>query len=226
MASNRGSPVAHDGLVATASEGGVVSTVTAAHGRDVRTFQPPHRPSSLAFSDDELYVSSLEGGITACDATGGAERWRFAPDLAIHAPPVVGQDTVYVSTVDEGGVYALDRESGTPQWSQRVEGSVWTPPVLTTDTVFVAGASGTLSARRAVGGSQRWTVEIPGWITAGPVLLDDTLYVGCTDALFAVDRETGSLRRRIALDGVASVVAGDESIFVVDRAGSLFVVDA
>ena len=219
----QGPPVATDGLVVTAARNGAVSIVTAEYGRDVRSFRPPHRPSSATLANGDLYVTSLEGGIAAYDATAGTERWRFAPNCAMFAPPVVDSDAVYVSTVDDGGVCALDRETGEPRWSLRVGASVWTSPLVSADTVFVGGDSGTLVAVRTADGVELWTTVVSERITAEPVLVGDTLYVGCADALYALHPETGAIRRRFELRGDVAVVPGSDSVFVHDQRGSLFV---
>ena len=222
-ASTRGPPVANDGLVVTTARSGAVSVVTAEYGQTIRSFRPPHRPSSATLADGDLYVTSLEGGIGAYDATAGTERWRFAPNCAMFAPPVVDSDAVYVSTVDDGGVCALDRETGEPRWSHRVGASVWTRPLVSADTVFVGGDTGTLVAIRTADGVELWTTVLPERITAEPVLVGDTLYVGCTDGMYALHPETGTIRRRFELRGDVAVVPGSDSVFVRDQCGSLFV---
>ena len=222
-ASIRGPPVANDELVVTTARSGAVSVVTAEYGRAVRSFRPPHRPSSATLADGDLYVTSLEGGIAAYDATAGTERWRFAPNCAMFAPPVVDAEAVYVSTVDDGGVCALDRETGGPRWSQRVGSSVWTRPLVSADTVFVGGDDGTLVAIRPADGVELWTTVVPERLTSEPVLVGDTLYVGCTDGMYAMHPETGVIRRRFELCGDVAVVPGSDSVFVRDQRGSLFV---
>ena len=222
-ASIQGPPGATDELVVTAARSGAVSIVTAEYGRDVRSFRPPHRPSSATLADGDLYVTSLEGGIAAYDAIAGTERWRFAPNCAMFAPPVVDSDTVYVSTVDDGSVCALDRETGGRRWSHRVGASVWTRPLVSADTVFVAGDAGTLVAIRTADGVELWTTVVPERITSEPVLEGDTLYIGCTDGMYALHPETGAIRSRFELRGDVAVVPGSDSVFVRDERGSLFV---
>jgi outer membrane protein assembly factor BamB len=78
-----------------------VSTLDADTGEVQNSFRSPARAlTSLRIAGDTLYVTGLDGGLFAHDATDGSERFRFAPALAIAGIPEIIGETAYVGTVD------------------------------------------------------------------------------------------------------------------------------
>ena len=212
-------PAVRDGEVVIADETGIVTTVVAG-GTRKRSFRCGQRSiTGLAASETTAFVSSLAGGVYARDVNHGRERWRFHPDRATYGAPAVGEDAVYVATVDDGGVYAIDKVSGTCRWSFALGEPMWSAPAVDDGVVVCSGGDGCVYALESDDGTSRWSTQIGVTISCAPVIADETVFVGTGDgAIVALDRDCGTVRWRFALDGVAirGLAVENRSVYVVD----------
>jgi len=140
-----------------------------------------------------MYVTTNEGEVLALDATTGARRWTYTPDVdllvggalegpAVHRGVTVAGGRVFLATHDDH-LIALDATTGRPQWDVRVAdprtgATQNSPPAYLDGRVFVgsagadAGVRGFVAAYDAATGRQRWrfwTVPAPGqdWMPEG-----------------------------------------------------------
>lgn len=112
----------------------------------------------------------------------GRER-EAGPDLwGYLSTPIVGDDSVYLSTVvpdfdveDPGNLVAIDESSGRRRWTVELPRQSGGGPVLADGTLFVGDVGGTLHAVSTTGGT-RWTRSL-GAAVGGPTVYGNVVYV-------------------------------------------------
>ena len=83
-----------------------------------------------------IFVASIDGEITALDATNGNQIWSRKLKAEITSGLGYGENTILVGT-GEGEVIALDPLSGKEQWRSRLSSEILSPPQKADDIVVV-----------------------------------------------------------------------------------------
>lgn len=126
--------------------------------------------------NDQLYVVTYQGNVTAIDLNGGNTLWTR--DFSSYSGLDVDSRQIYASD-EEGSVWALDRNNGGSLWRQNeLSGRRLSAPVASGDYVVVGDFEGYLhwldkDSGRIVG---RLRLDSDG-ISASPVARNNTLYV-------------------------------------------------
>lgn len=100
---------------------------------------------------------SLSGNSKARIRTPLDLKWTYQTDDAIIAGPVIGEKTIFVSSIG-GIVYALDLE-GKLKWQFKTDNSIEAPALYLDGKVYVGNLSGFLYALNAKTGKLLWTYE-------------------------------------------------------------------
>jgi outer membrane protein assembly factor BamB len=137
-----------------------------------------------------VYVGSDGAGLTALSVSDGATAWNFRGAVATDwfGPPLVANDTVYVSTYNRY-VYAVDAQTGKQKWQSRLLGNALSQPALDSKrgVLYVASATfrdnPTLTAFNARTGTKLWDFRM-GYVFGSPQIVDDRLYIGSTTGFF------------------------------------------
>ncbi len=159
------------------------------------------------------------GAVEAFLADDGESRWRYEYEEIGNQSPAVFGDLVLAG---DRTVHALDVADGTERWTygRDVTISSWLP---VSETLFVGGDRIAALDRS---GSERWTYDEGGHVWDA-ITTRDTLYAGSQQALFALDRSSGTERWRVetdadyphpvgVVDGQYGYVTDDGTVSVVD----------
>jgi outer membrane protein assembly factor BamB len=98
-----------------------------------------------AASGGSVYLPSLDGTLTALNASDGTQKWQLATGGPISGSPVIAGDMIYQASED-GQLYAVDGESGATVWTFALDGpsSVETP--VAENAIYVLTQTGTVYA--------------------------------------------------------------------------------
>lgn len=158
--------------------------------------------------NDVLYATASWSVVFALDATTGAEKWRFDPEVprwkakhaccgAVNRGVAYHEGRIYVGTLD-GRLIALDAASGTPVWSVRTTElakpyTITGAPRVVKDLVLIGnggaeyGVRGFFSAYHAGTGELAWRFYTVPASKEGPhehVELDAAAKTWSVDSLF------------------------------------------
>jgi len=122
-------------------------------------------------------------------------KWTYQTDDAIIAGPVIGNNTIFVSSIG-GIVYALDLE-GELLWEYKTDNSIEAPALYLDGKIYVGNLSGYLYALNAKTGELIWKYETDNQImgSANYYYQDEKLFllVGSYDFfLHSIDAATGA----------------------------------
>jgi outer membrane protein assembly factor BamB len=153
--------------------------------------------SHLRLDRGVLYVSAMDGSVTALQAKDGRPVWTAKTGGYCHSSPLVLKDLVVVGSAD-GNVHAFDRASGKPKWKTPTHGPVYASAAEAQGVVAIGSGDGTIYGLDARTGSVKWRYEIPKSNTAfvqSPAATDgERFYFGAWDKnLYALDARTGDL---------------------------------
>lgn len=182
-----------------------------------------------------VYFGSDDGALYAVDAQSGALRWRAATTAEVLRPPVVTADSVYFVNADDT-VFGADRVRGGIRWRYRrpqpggITGSGHAGLLPDGERLVTGFSDGAVVALDARDGAVVWEHDTSADVEnleevreshrlidvdSTPVALGDTLYVASyTAGLYALDRETGTVRFRAdALVGVGALATDGRDLF-------------
>ncbi len=162
----------------------------------------------MTVADGVIYLAANEE-VVALDVESGAELWTFPPDSddkpgPFYATPVLLQDLLIVSDVNEGKVYGLERESGVERWSAETSGRIIDGMTPTNGGVAVGNHQGDVYLIEADGsprlveadGSPRPFFSAQKGVWTPPLADAETrrLYVASLDHyLYALNLQEGNL---------------------------------
>ncbi|MCK5470102.1 MAG: PQQ-like beta-propeller repeat protein, partial [Cyclobacteriaceae bacterium] len=106
---------------------------------------------------------SLSGTSKARIKTPLELKWTYQTDDAIIAAPVIGDNTIYVSS-SSGTVYAIDL-LGNLIWQFETDNSIEAPALYLNGKIFIGNLSGFLYALDAKSGQLLWTYEAENQIS-------------------------------------------------------------
>ncbi len=179
-----------------------------------------------------VLVGNTYGEVIALSAADGEEVWRSEIGSEVLAPPVAGEDLVFVRTID-GRLLALERSDGSIRWSFDNQVPVLTlrgtgTPVYADGVVFAGFANGMVAAVRAENGEPIWQhrVMLPEGrseldrmvdVDSTPVLVGGVLYVAAYQGrLKALRASDGSLLWEREIPSHVDLAEGYSQIYVVD----------
>ncbi|AIE83477.1 PQQ-binding-like beta-propeller repeat protein [Fimbriimonas ginsengisoli] len=154
--------------------------------------------SHLRLGRDVLYVSAMDGSLTALRSKDGEPLWTAHTGGYCHSSPLVLKNLIVVGSAD-GNVYAFDRNTGKPRWKTPTHGPVYASGAEAQGIVAIGSGDGTIYGLEAATGNIKWLYEIPKSETSfvqSPAATDgERFYFGAWDRrLYALDARTGEFR--------------------------------
>jgi outer membrane protein assembly factor BamB len=202
---------------------------------------PSYVTGAVGIAHGHVLLGTTHGEVVALSASDGEEVWRVTVGSEILAPPVGGEDLVFVRTID-GRLMALERDNGRVRWSFDNPVPVLSLrgtgiPVYANGIVYAGFANGMVSAVRAENGEPIWQhrVMLPEGrseldrmvdVDSTPVLSGGILYVvayqGMLKALRATD---GSLLWEREMSSYLDLATGYGQIYVVTEDDEVVAID-
>lgn len=202
---------------------------------------PSYVTGGVGFAHGYVLLGTAHGQVIALSARDGEEVWRVTVGSEVLAPPVGGEDLVFVRTID-GRLLALEREDGSVRWSFDNPVPVLSlrgtgTPVYANGIVYAGFANGMVSAVRAENGEPVWQhrVMLPEGrseldrmvdVDSTPLLSGGVLYVvayqGMLKALRASD---GSLLWEQEMSGYLDLASGYGQVYVVTEDDEVVAID-
>ena len=206
---------------------GIFSSINIFDRRD-----PSFLTGAVGVGHGYVLVGNTYGEVIALSASDGEEVWRSEIGSEVLAPPVAGEDLVFVRTID-GRLLALERSDGSIRWSFDNQVPVLTlrgtgTPVYADGVVFAGFANGMVAAVRAENGEPIWQhrVMLPEGrseldrmvdVDSTPVLVGGVLYVAAYQGrLKALRASDGSLLWEREIPSHVDLAEGYSQIYVVD----------
>lgn len=153
--------------------------------------------SSAAIAGDRVFVTSMDGALTAYTRAHGTPLWQFSTDGSpVETSPLVVDGLVYIGAWN-GSVYAVDAQTGAEVWRSVGAGQVKGSAALAGDLVVVGDYAGHVRALDARSGAARWTYRGGRRFYGGPAVSGRTVVVGDVGgSVVALDARTGTRRWR------------------------------
>lgn len=152
----------------------------------------------LTWDNGWLVAADTSGTVFAFRATDGELIWRKDLGVAVHAPPALAADRVYVA-LEDGRVVALNVSTGAQEWERLLGG----PPnemLALDDRVYVGSDDNYLYCLMAPNGEIAWRWRTGGDVIGVPVADNSRVYfVSRDNVLRALDRKSGAQRWKRAL---------------------------
>ena len=178
-----------------------------------------------------VFMGTTAGEVVALSAADGSEAWRTQVGSEILAPPVPGNDLIFVQTIN-GRLLALEEDTGEIRWSFDNQVPVLTlrgtgTPVFSNGTVYAGFASGKVIALRAENGEPVWEhrVMLPEGrseldrmvdVDGTPLLMGSILYaVAYQGKLKALRRSDGQMLWEMDISSFLDLGEGYGQIYVV-----------
>lgn len=151
--------------------------------------------SHLLLHDGTLYVSAMDGSVSAFDSRDGALRWRALTGGYCHSSPVVVGDALVVGSAD-GSVYCFSVDDGALRWRVATGGPVYASAAIARGIATIASGDGIVYGIGVDDGRVRWRWRMPPSETAfaqSPAATDgERVYIGAWDRhVYALDVATG-----------------------------------
>ena len=146
---------------------------------------------------DRLYVSTMDGSVTAMHRKSGRVLWTSKTGRYCHSSPVIDEGRVFVGSAD-ANFYCFDTGDGKELWRAKTEGPVYASAAVAGDIVCVASGDGHFYGYDKVTGQVRWSYAMPASNTAfaqtHAATDGERFYIGAWDShLYALDAKTGEL---------------------------------
>ncbi|WP_277543290.1 outer membrane protein assembly factor BamB family protein [Haloarcula laminariae] len=101
--------------------------------------------TSIAVSDDSVYVGSSDNNLYCLDASEGTEQWAHETGDSVLSSPTIVDETVYFGGTDNT-VYGLSVVDGSERWTFQTGGEVWSSPAVVDGTVYIGSNDNTVYA--------------------------------------------------------------------------------
>ncbi|MCB1640131.1 MAG: outer membrane protein assembly factor BamB [Xanthomonadales bacterium] len=181
-----------------------------------------------AVADGTVYVASVEGTLSAFDASSGRLRWKIDTEQPLAGGPAAADGLVVVGSL-EGQLLAFDTE-GNPRWDAQLSSEVIGAPAIARGMVVAQANDGRTYAFDQDSGEARWlldravpTLSLRG--TATPLIGEGSTFIGQANGKltavanldggveweYAVGTADGrnDLERMVDVDGRMLLIQGD-----------------
>jgi len=209
-------PVVDRGLLVVGANSGRVHALDARTGEHLwARRQRGEIASSPALSGDLVYVTSMDGALTAYRRADGRQTWQFTTGGSpIESSPLVVDGLVYVGA-HNGQLYALDADSGALRWTYSAGGDIKSSAALAGDAVVVGDYAGQVHAVDRRSGSGIWRYSGGQRFYGGAGVSGDTVVIGdIGGTVLALDRRSGAVRWSHGTGGsfvyASPAIAGDD----------------
>lgn len=184
---------------------------------------------------DGRLVATTESQLLALDAATGQIDWtRGYDDGTAFGGLAVAGGTVYVPRAS--GVSAHRLSSGTRRWQTTFEDAVLSGPAVTADALVAAtndgeNRTGTVRCVDPSSGDRRWSHQFESFVFRPPAVDGDAVYVAsqvfsdrdATPTVAALDVSSGEVLWSFEAESApTSPTVVDDSVFVLDRAGTAY----
>jgi outer membrane protein assembly factor BamB/predicted phosphodiesterase len=151
--------------------------------------------SHLLLHDNTLYVSAMDGTVSAFDPADGRVRWRATTGGYCHSSPVVADQTVIIGSAD-GSVYCFASDVGTERWRFATRGPVYASAAIAQGLAMIASGDGSVYGIDLQTGTLRWRWALPPSSSAfsqSPAATDgERVFIGAWDRhVYALDVVSG-----------------------------------
>lgn len=132
-----------DGTVYFGDDANTVYALEGTSGKEQWRFKTDDTAEIPAVAGDTIFVASNQAGIYAINIEDGTERWRFdiPNDGLAQTPPLVTEQTVYVTPSDNQYTYALSSDDGSRYWRMET-GQSWDPMALANGELYIQSSLG------------------------------------------------------------------------------------
>ncbi len=173
--------------------------------------------SSLLLRGNDLYATTLDGGLWRISLADSATRWSASLPKPIYSSPATDGERVFTGCND-GAVYAFTADSGRRIWKYATGAAVMASPVVSDSDVCVGSTNGLFFALQARDGSLRWSADLGSPVYATAAVRDGAIFIGTTGRmLFCLDAATGAIRWRAGTGSIirAPALVTEEFVYAV-----------
>ena len=149
-----------------------------------------------SLADDKLFLTSVNGEVTALNRADGTQVWATELNESISAGVGASEDLVSVVN-DSGKVIVLNAQDGQPVWEQSLSRGVFAPPLVVPGSVVIRTIGGMLYAFGSDKGDETWSFELnqPNFTLQGstpPLELNRSIVAGnAAGQIVGIDLATG-----------------------------------
>jgi outer membrane protein assembly factor BamB len=160
--------------------------------------------SAPAVVNGRVYAASCDGNLMAFDATTGKKLWNYtlgyreetAPWYSSLGTPIISNNMIFVSAIDNRTLYALSISDGHPIWAFN---NAITEPAVTEGAVYVGSTDGIVYTLNPPDGTMIWNFTTSKDKNTGkavdttPLFFNGIVYAHSSDGfLFALDGTNGA----------------------------------
>lgn len=230
------SPVYHDGVVYATNWYGWGSwepglyAINASDGKIMWRNENVTGASTIAISNNRLFVGNLTGQLYCINLTTGEEVWskkleKYPAWHGIASSPLIYNDTVYITTFSNGTLYALNF-TGNELWNFTTGEKVshYTSPSAHNGKIFFAGNKSEKPALYCLNdsGSELWNYTVESSITNTPAVKNEKVFFATENRFYAVDSD-GTELWNITFNGSMSTAAlAYGNIYIGSKEGVLY----
>lgn len=151
--------------------------------------------SHLLLADGVLYVSAMDGSVSALRARDGRVLWTARTGGYCHSSPVLAAGKVVVGSAD-GSVYAFRARDGRTLWKALTGGPVYASAAVARGIAAIASGDGSVYGLELESGAVRWKFTLPpgnSSFAQSPAATDgERVFIGAWDTyVYALDAATG-----------------------------------
>jgi outer membrane protein assembly factor BamB/tRNA A-37 threonylcarbamoyl transferase component Bud32 len=179
----RSSPLVVNERVFVGSDNGEIQCYDFSGNIQWRTAAKRSVTASPHFSDNIIYITSLDGLLYAIDAKSGWVIWRYRMDNGSICTPTTHENHVFVGSTDNS-FYCINTKSTKKVWSFDTDNQINSSPVFYKGAVYFCNVDGMVYSLHAASGRLRWKYQAEGQITGSPIIIDDIIYIGAADHKF------------------------------------------
>lgn len=136
--------------------------------------------------DRQVFVTSLEGKLSAINARTGILNWEFVAAKKnvkpMRSAPATDGNTVVVGS-DDGNLYAVDIDNGNFKWKFTTEKSIFSSPSIVGNAVVFGSLDGYLYCVNITDGNLIWKKNFSAPIFSSQAVSDSFVYAGSSDGM-------------------------------------------
>lgn len=180
----------------------------------------PDHAGELAAIEDTVFAQS-DGTLFALDAADGSVRWQTDLDQASYGGPVVGDEMIALMG-SNGLLQVVSRSDRSDRWTVQFDRAAQAPPAIADGVVYAVDEDPyACRAYDAASGEELWDTDLGVGSEDRPAVDPQTVYVPNGETLDCLDRETGEIQQRIALDletfSQHGIALADDAVFFVGQ---------